>query len=89
MPIKKGCYIVSIHGTNLDKCPSCYHVYESNSTGVISDLQTLNYINTNATYYVIASQNTSGSGLETVIINNSNYQITVDSIEIVYKGSSC
>ena len=89
MPVKKGCYIVSIHGTNLDKCPSCYHVYESNSTGVISEPQTLNYINTNATYYVIASQNTSGSGLETVIINNSNYQITVDSIEIVYRGSSC
>ena len=89
MPLKKGCYIVSIHGTNLDKCPSCYHVYESNSTGVISDPKNLNYRDINATYYVMASQNTSGSGVEAVIINNSNYQITVDSIEIVYVASSC
>ncbi|MBD9105770.1 hypothetical protein EGW03_04755 [bacterium] len=87
----KGCYYITYHGENLNTYIDGYQVSE-NETGYGNhyyNIKNLNYISTDANYFVYLDENTKYNGLETSLFNYGNATIKIEKITIGYFGEIC
>ena len=87
----KGCYYVTYFGENLNTNVDGYMVseHEANYGNHYYNLINLNYISTDANYFVYINENTKYNGLETSLENSGNETIIIKKITISYYGISC
>lgn len=87
----KGCYYVTYNGENLNTYVDGYHAgeNETNYGTHFYSLKYLNYISTDANYFIYIDENTKYNGLETLLNNNGNELIKIKKITISYFGESC
>ena len=87
----KGCYYVTYNGENLNTYINGYQASENetNYGNHLYNLKYLNYISTDANYFVHLDENTKYNGLETVLYNNGDELIKIKKITISYFGENC
>ena len=88
----KGCYHVVYYGNNLNTFPAGFQAYERIAVESRQDyeIKQLNYLSSDANYFVYLPSNTSGSGLETVFNNyGGNSIVEITNILIQYYGETC